>query len=843
MTARRRSILERVLHGLVRLLPEDFLSEFGGAIGADLAERSAAGDRSGLLRRELPSLAVTVVREHASTLRHDAAYAVRLMRRTPGFTALAVLMLALGTGVNAAMFSIIDAVMLQTPFTNPERIVTLRVASDRGFTAAIPAQQFAEIAASPGPLRAVAAIDLGEHVFTGHGDPQRIDVECVSAEMADVLGTRPFLGRWFSAAEARPGAPATVVLSFDFWRSLGGSPSLLGAPLTINQTPVTIVGVMPRGFTGPFSRSDVAAWLPLGRQVAGGGAAGCEPPTWVNAFARLQPGLTAETAAPLIPGVDLVPLEAQTYETIRTPFRALTAAVLCVLLIACFNVGGLQLERTLARRRELALRLALGASRSRLVRQIVTENLLLAVGGALAGLAATALTLRSIVSLVPPNLPRLDLVAVNMRVFGFTIATAIAAGLLSSLIPIVRTNRLNPGIDIADGSRWGNRAGGRTRRVLVVVEIGLSIVVLVGAALMIQTFLALRPTRPGFDPSGKISLLIRLPGETPAGSERFFNQLFERLDATPAIRAAAGSTYLPMRGTTRSARVTFAGTTAEINTHHVTPGYFELMKIAVASGRTFIEHDRSGSAPVAIVNEVFAKRIRPDGRVIGELIAVARGNDRPVERQIVGVVANTRFVGSHTRPRSEVYVPYAQSPLNVLHVIVQADGGVDSESAAAVRAAVRALRPDLAVEPFEALPALVGRSVMRWRFGAWLLGVFAVLAVALAAIGLMTTIGWWVRVRTRELGVRIALGATQRQIVRLVLGQGMALGVAGIAAGCLAAAGLTRYMQGWLYEITPLDPTTFTICALGMIVVAAASLYLPARRATRVDPVIALRSE
>jgi putative ABC transport system permease protein len=478
------------------------------------------------------------------------------------------------------------------------------------------------------------------------------------------------------------------------------------------------------------------------------------------------------------------------------------------------------------------------------VRQIVTENLLLAIAGALAGLAATALTLGTIVSILPPNIPRLDMVGVHLRVFVFTLAAAVVAGLVSSLVPILRTNRLSPGRALGGGGRSSERRSSLTRRGLVIVEVGLSIVVLIGAALMIQTFLTLRPTNPGFDPAGKVSILIKLPGETPEASERFFSGLFDRLNTIPGIRAWAASTYIPMRGTTRRSSITFNGTTAEVNTARVTPGYFEMMKIGVVSGRTFDDHDTSGSAPVAIVNEVFARRIRPDGQVTGQPLTVGSSRDRPpIERQIVGVVANTRFVGSHTRPANEVYVPYAQSPLNVLHVIVQSDGRSDSEAAASVRASVRALRPDLPVEPFESLPSLVSRRVMRWRFGAWLLGVFAAIAVGLAAIGLMTTIGWWVRMRTRELGVRIALGATRRQIVRLVLGHGLALGAAGIGAGCLAAAGATRYMRGWLYGITPLDPTTFTLCAAVMLVVAAGALYVPVRRATTVDPVVALRAE
>lgn len=859
MTAPRSTWTERTLRWLVRRLPAEFRFDFRRPIEADLDERRQAGDESGLLRREIPSLAGAVVREHSSAfvsdLQQDVKYAFRMMRRTPGFTAMAVLMLALGTGVNAALFSVIDAVMLRTPFSHPEKIARLQTVNEKRAVVTTP-ERFDALAAAPGPFQSVSALMGGVHIFTSRasrssgvaepGDPRRFDVECVSSAMFDVLGTPPLLGRPFSAAEDQPNAPATMVVSFDLWQLLGGTTSVVGSTVTVNQMPVTVLGVMPRGFSGALSRSDVAAWLPYRRPVVGGGATGCVSPRSVNVFARVRDGVTLDAAQAAFADIRVIPIEEQTYGDLRAPFLVLGAAVAFVLLIACFNVAGLQMERALARRREIAVRLALGASKWRLVRQGLTENVILALAGAVAGLASTGFTMRALISILPANLPHLDQIAVNARVLAFTVIAASAAGIVAGLLPIGQMRRVDPGKDLTTGARSAVRQGTWTRRGLVVAEIALSMVVLIGAVLMIRSFLILRPTNPGFDPRGKMTLLVRLPGASPDMAAGFFGDLFELLRSAPGVRGLAGSTYQPMRGVMAQVPTSFAGTSADVNTIAITPEYFDLLKIPVRSGRGFMANDTVGSEPVAIVNDVFARRIRPDGQVLGELVgvtALTRLRQPPVERRIVGVVGNTRAVGSQTRSWPEVYVPYAQDPAPTLFVFAEAAAGNDAAVALTLRKTVRTLRPDLVVEDVELLPGALDRSVRWWRFGAWLLGIFAALAVTLAAIGLMTTIGWWVNQRTRELGVRIALGATRGNVTRFVFRQGLALGAFGIAAGCAVAAGVTRFLTGWIYGVTPLDGPTFAGCALAMMAVAALAVYIPVRRATSVDPVVALRSE
>jgi putative ABC transport system permease protein len=849
------SLLDRILRALVRCLPAEFRYDFGRAIRADFDARRSAGDRVGLVLRELPSLVGAIVREHVHVLTRDVGYAIRIMRRTPTFTTLAILMLALGTGVNVAMFSIIDAVILRSPFRDPDRLVEvamLRKPSSApdwrssGASALTPAR-FADLAALPDMFLSVAAYDGATHVLTGRGDPRSVPTECVSASMFDVLGTAPLFGRAFGPFDDQPGAPATIVVGFELWHELGGEPSIVGSTITLNQTPVTVVGVMPRGFAGPFARPRVAAWAPLGRPITGGDETGCTS-SFVQALARLRDGATVEAAnARLGPqGFVAVSLHDQIFEDVEAPLWSLSAAVASVLLIACFNVGGLQMERMLARRREMTVRLALGASRGRILRQTLTESVVLSLAGTAAGLVAAGLTLQAIVSLLPSDLPHLKEIALNVRVLAAAIGVATAAALIAGLIPIGQLRRLDPAADLADGTRTSARRGSWTRRGLVVAEIALSVAVLIGAGLMIQTFLTLKPTRPGFDPDRKTIGLIRLPRATPAQGDVFAGRLVDRLRTTSGVRDVALSTNYPMRGATTSLTVLVDGAPARINSYRVTPGYFELMRIPVLAGRTFIAGDSPGAEPSVIVNRDLADRLRPGGQVLGEFVTIqqpAGSPGLPIERRIVGIVSSARFAGWHTRTQPEIFVPLAQQPSSYFYVITESDGRPDAAVAGGIRAALRSLQPDLVVGDLQAMPALLNQGVEHWRFGAWLLGILAGLAVLLAAIGLMATIGWWVRQRTRELGVRVALGATRWQIATLVCGQGLMLAVLGTVTGCLGAIGATRYLRNWLYGITPLDIPTFGLGAATMLIVAAIAIVVPVHRATAIDPVVALKTE
>jgi putative ABC transport system permease protein len=843
----RRSLPARIYGALLRLLPREFRGDYGEQMQADLEERQADPAATALVRREIVPLGAAVVREHAGILRRDVRDAVRMMRRTPGFTALAVLMLAIGTGANVAMFTVIDAVMLRSPFAAPDRIVVVQTGGEGKWSSAVPAAQFEAMQASPRTLSAIAALDGGEHILTGRGDPRRIDIECVTPSMFDVTGTPPRAGRAFGPADDRPGAPPVIVLSDAFARELGDPAALVGEAITLNGRPVTVVGVMPRGFSGLYSRSDVSGWLPISLSLAGSGLTGCRRGPIVNAFARVRDGVTLTAAAAAFPGVQLLPIDDTTFGELRTPFLILTVAVACVLLIACLNVGGLQLERSLARQREMALRTALGASRARLVRHGLTENLVLALTGAVAGVATTYVSLGALVSILPANLPYLAEIAVNGRALAAALAAAVAAGLVAGLGPVLQTRQIRPVGALATSSRTVTARRDWTRRTFVIVEIALSIVVLIAAGLMIRTFATLRPSRPGFEAERKLMTLVRLPGATPLESEQFFARLFERLHSLPGVRGVAGSSYLPMSGVTASVSVALDGVPpVSASSASTTPGYFDLLRIPVTRGRAFTERDTPASPLVAIVNEALAARLDASGAVVGRTVRASRPRvpgSKPIEWQIVGVIANTRSFANDTRARAEFYVPFAQNPVTVLYAFVDTDRWREPAAATEIRGAIRAIDPDLVIEPVDSLTAFLDRRVSRPRFGAWLLGVFAALAVILAAAGLMTTMGWWVRQRTRELSIRVALGASRSAVTRLVLRQGLAVAIAGIAAGCLAAAWLTRYLQGWIYGVTPLDAATFGAAAGILALVAAGAIYVPLRRALGVNPASALSAE
>jgi predicted permease len=838
-------ISERVYRWLLRVLPSDFRGDYADAMLADVG----SGPRTAAFWwREIGGLMRTVVREHLDALRQDVKYSLRMMRRSPGFTAIAILMLALGTGVNASMFSVVDAVMLQSPFRSPGQLAFVGVVAAPGSPPRpVPLDRLAEIAASPA-LDGVGVVTNGTHALTGLGDPRGMDnVECVSASLFGVLQAAPLLGRTFDASEDQPGAAPTVVLSYNFWKEIGGQPSILGTPLTINQTPVTVIGVMPRGFYGAYSRQNTEAWLPYRRPIKSADNAGCRKAKTAAIVARVKDGLTFADATARTPGFTFRILESVWMEDARTPLKVLTGAVACVLLIACFNVGGLQMERTLARRRELSVRLALGAGRGRLARQIVTENLVFALAGALAGGVATVATLQALKSILPPNMPYVAEVEINGRVLLVTLAAAASAGLISGLFPILETRRFSASEGLSGSTRSTERRASWTRRGLVIGEVGLSIVVLIGAALMIQTFLTLRPASPGFDPDHKLWQPVRLRAATAEAARQFFPQVLDGLRGAPGVAGAAGTTYVPMINIYNQAAVTLGGVPKQVCTNSITENYFSLMRIPLKAGRAFLPDDAAGAAPVVIVNETLARRINGDGQVIGVRLPMvldsAGPRDAPVERTIVGVIADTRGTGGDVRARSEAYVPFAQDPDVSLMLVVEYVPGRSAEAAAAVRSTLRRLRPDLVVAPPSELRAMIDKQVATPRFGAWLLGIFAGLALVLAGIGLMTTIGWWVNQRTRELGVRMALGASRSQITGLVARQGMTLAAAGVAAGCGVAGGLTRYMTSFIYGVTPLDPRTFAGAAALMLMIAAAAIYVPMRRATRVDPVTALRAD
>jgi putative ABC transport system permease protein len=853
---------------LLTLLPSEFRGDFGDAMGADLD----AMPRARIWTREIPSLITAIVREHAAGLASDMRDAVRVLRQSPGFTLAAILMLAVGTGANAAVFSVIDAVMLRPAFPDAGRIVT--VSEERTNKAPARILPLAHIPAleRSGVFAKVSGVSGSLSVMTHGREDRRVDVECVSASLFDLVGVQAAKGRVFGPDDDRPGGEPVLVISHQMWlREFGGADmsSVLGRTVTLNGQANTVIGVMPREFLGPSASNRTEAWAPLGQAIGRRAASGCRLAADGRAqvIARIVPPLTMASAIerlnaqnvlqglPMPAGatgrIQLTRTDADTYDDFRAPFLALMGAVVCVLLIAIANVANLQLERLSGRRREMAVRLALGASHARIIRQTLVENVLLSVTGAVVGLGAAQLTLRSMVAMMPPTVPHIADIAVDSRALAATFALALAAGIGVGIVPALHALRSGGAMDLrarelttrgmAGGTRW-------VRRSLVIAELALSVTLLIGAGLMVRTFMVLRPVDIGFDPSNRFVTNTSLPDEWIVTPEhrRFMDDVISRLNAIPGVVSASGSSYLPFGGYTATSQVRVnQAATDGVWSAWTSEHFMRDMGMSLAAGREFNAGDSPAGAPVAIVNETFARQFFPAGDALGQSIDV-RPEDATVTttRRIVGVLRDAREGGRDRIIRPEIYAPYAQEPgAGYLYFVVKTDGTSHAQLPALIRKAVSDAKPGQIAERIEPMQTMVDRGVSRPRFGAWLFGVFAAIAAGLSAMGLGAVIAWWVAERRREIGVRMALGAPGSRVAGLVVRESLGLTFAGIAIGGTAAAFSTRLLGDWLYGVTPTDPATFALGAAGMLAIAAAAAYLPARRAARVDPAVTLRLE
>jgi putative ABC transport system permease protein len=803
------------------------------------------------------------MREYAAAFVDDARFGLRMMGRTPAFTAVALVMIALGTGANAAMFSVIDAVLLRSPFPDPARIAYVRSVAPGGrSTPALSPAQYRGLIESPGAFEAIGAFGpSGRPILRGLGEPRRMNVECVSAEMFKVLGTAPLAGRSFTADEDRAGGPSVVVLSYQFWqRDLGAAPDAVGRVVTLNGVPTTVVGIMPRSFGGPYSRNNNDGWLPLGPGIGQESPVGCAVRSNIWLFVRVRPGTSLEAAADqsaVAAGIEripdgggktgarlaLVPIDALIDADLRSPLFALLGSVGLVLLIACANVANLQMERVFSRRRDIAVRIAIGASRARLVRQTLTENLLLYVAGCAGGLLAARWTLDLVVALLPGYMPHIIAIEMNGRVLAATFGIACVAGLAVGLLPALQGSSPHLVDDLRVSAGTTRRARTGTRGALVVAQIALSLVLLVGAALMIRTFLTLRPANPGFTTRDKLTASIRLQGPRAPEPALFFETLLERVGRMPGVKGVTASTYLPVSGNVGLSTIRAGSATPEVFSGTVMPNYFAEMQIPVVAGRGFDTRDGRGAPLVAIVNEEMARRFGPGVADLGAALAVTSFDKKTETLQIVGIVRNTRSSGGDTKARPELYVPFAQAPVTAMNLIVRTANPSDPRLRADIREAVAAIDASQVADRFTPLADLLDTRVATWRFGAWLLGMFAGMALLLAAVGLAASIAWGVAQRTREIGVRMALGAETGQVTRMFLRQGLALTATGIVLGLAGAAASTRLLESWLYGVKPLDAPTFAWSAAGMLAVAALASYVPARRAARIDPLVTLRAE
>ena len=801
------------------------------------------------------------------TLSQDLRFTFRSLRRRPGFVAVAVLTLALGIGANTAIFSVVHAVLLSSlPYPEPDRLVAIW--GSRGNERQI-LTAYTDIEDWRVQSRSFSGIGVirGQSVnLTGGDTPDRVGGEFITAEAFTVLGLRAGRGRLFTPEETRPGTDAAVaVVSDAMWRGrLGSDPSVIGRTLVLNGRPSVVIGVLARGEVSPFGAvTDV--WLPI-TGIPSGPSNFERGQRNVWGVGRLRPGvsvaeaqrelstlaakLAAESPATNAGiGVTVLSLRDQIAGPIRPALLTLLAAVVLVLLVACANVANLQLARALSRRPELSLRAALGASRSRLFGQLFTETLVFAVLGGLAGVWVAVLAVDLLVQALPGGLPNGTPVAVNLPVLFFSLGVTLFAAMISGLAPAWYGLRagLAEGLKTRGTGSWLGRLDPRS--VLVVGELVLCLVLLVGDGLLLRSLVRMQEVHPGFEPRNLLTFQFRLPSvkyQEPEQMAAFFGQAVERVRGVPGVTSAALVSATPMSGNFGSTGYLIAGKPApapglEPVAHHstVSDGYFETMQIPLLAGREFDSRDRLGSAPVVIVNQELARREWPNESAVGKLLKEA---DDSVWLTVAGVVGNVRQQSLGEEISPQVYRPVLQTPRLFSNVVARTSGDPLALTAS-VQAAVWTVDRDQPMWSVSSMDQLLGRSMGRLRFTMTLMSVFAAVAVVLAAIGVYGVISFLVTQRTREVGIRIAVGATPSQAVVPILSHGLRLIFVATLLGVLAAIAGTRFLTEQLFELRPTDPPTYAVVALGLALVAFLACWLPARRATRLDPMTSLRSE
>jgi predicted permease len=805
----------------------------------------------------------------------DFRYALRALRRSPGLSATVVATLAVGIGANAAIFSVVDAALLRPlPFAEPERLVAFwGTAPEKGLPVVnYPDALYVYFRTRSRTMDPIAAYDGAGLTLTGRGEPERLEGAVVTADFFRLLGRPPLLGRTFLAEEEAQGRTQVAVLGYGLWqRRFGGDPTIVGSPITLNGAPGTVVGVMPPGFDFP-NRAEL--WVPLATDPQ---ALHCWCYTTVG---RLAPGTTPQAAAreialltddvlreregrpprtrPADPGepesrVVAEPLSRQLVGPARTPLLVLLGAVGMVLLIACANVANVLLARSSARGREIAVRCCLGASPWRIMRQLLVESLMLALAGAALGLGLAALALRALERVTVEHLPHVDRVGLDLPVLAFTLAVTLITVLLFGLAPALRGARLDMQPMLKDGAR--GTAAASTRRLnhaFVVVQFALSLVLLAGAGLLLRSFRNLLAVDPGFRADNVLVGRVALPDTAytdPARARAFFDELVQRVSGRPGVTAVGLSSTAPFSQGNNQQPVMFKGQEPGpdqpipvTSVRMITPGYFAAVGTRLLRGRAFEDRDRETSPRVAIIDETLARRYFPDGDAIGHEVRLGgRTTDNPW-RTVVGVVPSVKHRALERMPDHYVYLPQAQYPRWVMDVVVRAPADPGA-LAAALRADLRALDGSLPLYEVHTLEQAVARSLGPRRLTNVLLLAFALTALLLAALGIYGVMAVNVGERVTEFGIRLALGAVPRDVLALVLGQGLRLVVLGAAVGFAGAVAVTRLLGTLLFDVKPVDPVTFAGVGLVLAVVALAACYIPARRATATDPLRALRYE
>jgi putative ABC transport system permease protein len=839
------------------------LARFGAT--AEEARRRARVRFGGVARYQDEAREASVGR-WIEELRQDARYALRVLAHSRGFTAVAALTLALGVGANAAIFSVVRGVLLRPlPYAQPDRLVGI-TSVVHGNPSAVSPPDFVDWRAETHSFSGLAAFFLSTTNLTGSGEPERLTQARVSSNFFDLLGVHPTLGRGFRAEEDEVAAPRVAVLSDGLWRRrFGADAAIIGRTIVLDDYPTTIIGVAAPQFRLP---EGVDLWLTT-RFGPGDVAPSARGARWIQVVGRLASGGTLESAraemaamAARLALVDpkhdggvtalVLPLQEVLVGPMRAPLFIMLGAVGLVLLVACVNVASLSLGRAAARETELAVRVALGAARGRIVRQMMTESLLLSLGGGVAGTVLAFLLTRALVAFAPGELPLTGSVRTDSVVLMFSLGVTVLSGLLFGVLPAAHGARRASQERLRASGR-GSAPGGRVRRALVVVEVALAIALLAGAGLLLRSFERLTTVDPGFRAAGVTTFSFDLsPVRYPGAAEQaqFATQLLARIERLPRVSAAGISFGLPLSG--GSFGFTFAiGGRPEQNgpdepraqVRVATPDYFRAMSIPLLRGRTFTAADRAGAPPVVVISAETARRYWPNEDPLGSTISTGWGRDgQRFGGTVVGVVGDVRQYGLAGTPTPHLYGPFAQRPLDEVTVVVRSAMPA-ATVLAATRDIVRDLDPQLPIYNAYPLTDLVRQSVAMRRFYALLLASFAALALVLAGIGIYGVIAYAVQQRRRELGIRVALGASRERVVGMVMRQGMTLTLIGVATGLVAAAGLTRVLRGQLFGVSATDPLTFLAVPAVLLIVAAAACIVPARRALAVDPATAVRAE